>query len=93
MKNMVQLVAQHTLRACEGNPGLFEYEIKFGISVDLNKCLKQIKLPNSLDTSAPNFDIPYSISSMGENKKFKDSDDNYMINKGKGSTYLKKRAF
>ena len=40
------MVAQSTLRMREGNQFFAVKYLKFGASVDVNKCLEQIELPN-----------------------------------------------
>ena len=54
------MVTKKTLRTREGEQAFKKN--KFGTAVDLNKCLKQIKLPSSLHTWAPISDLPSNIS-------------------------------
>ena len=43
---------------------LLKIHFKFETAVDLNKCLKQIELPNSLQACAPNSNLPLDTSTM-----------------------------
>ena len=58
------MVAQNTLRTCEGNTDQVENNFKFATASDLNKCLDQVKLPISLNTCTPMTELPTSISTV-----------------------------
>ena len=47
------MVTQNTLRTYEEKRDFFEINFRFATALDLNKCLKQIKLTISLHACAP----------------------------------------
>ena len=53
-----------TSRTCEEKKVFFLNKSKFDAAVDLNKCLKQIKLIITLYICAPISELPYCISTM-----------------------------
>ena len=59
------MVTYDTLRTCEGKHVFFKIDLKFETAVDLNKCLKQIKLPISTYSCAPISELPSDKSTMG----------------------------
>ena len=58
------MVPQKTLRTCEENRSYFIFYLNLETSVELNKCLKQIKLPIELYTCALFSELPSNISTM-----------------------------
>ena len=64
------MVAQNTLRTCEGNPDFSEIDFKFAISRDLNKCLELIKIQRLLLRCAPIFELSSDISTMSQSFAF-----------------------
>ena len=59
---LYQLVTRSMLRMCEGKEIFVENSFKFPTVLDLNKCLKHIKLPISLQCAY--YKLPPIISSM-----------------------------
>ena len=60
------MVTNKTLRTDKGKQVCFENDFKFANPVDLNKCLKQTKLPILLYTCAHISELPSNISTMSE---------------------------
>ena len=61
---LYKMVTQNILRKCEGNHYISEEKCQIVTVPDLNKCLKQIKLPISLYTCAPISVLPSDLSAM-----------------------------
>ena len=58
------MVTQNMLRTCEENRTFSTEKNRFATALDLNKCIKQIKLPILRRTCAPFFEVPSNISTM-----------------------------
>ena len=56
------MVTQNMVRMCEGKYVFLKIKFKFATTVDVNKCLTQIKLPISLYKCAPISKLPSHIS-------------------------------
>ena len=58
------MVAQNMSHMCEDNRPFLIIIFKFEALIDVNNCLKQIELPNSLHACETYFALPFNISTM-----------------------------
>ena len=63
-KNVQNMVTQNILRMCKDKKDFSDIKFGYPTILDLNKCLKQIKLQISLRTCAPIYELPSNISTM-----------------------------